>query len=116
MPGGVADMVANVAPNPLDLQFCTLGYQHSEQCAARVARADHAMELVHQALETVFALQRDRTARYEQMDLFSLGTDDELITFWWGVHRACGVEYRRHLSIFWTRCPHGKLHGRGNEP
>ncbi|WP_442247228.1 hypothetical protein ACS0OQ_11165 [Stenotrophomonas riyadhensis] len=109
-------MSANVAPHPLDLEFCTLGYQHGDQCAARVARADHAMELVHQALETVFALKRNRVARFEQMDLFSQASDDELIAFWWGVHRACGVEFRRLLNIFWTRCPHKSSHGRGNEP
>lgn len=109
-------MSANCAPHPLGLQFCTLAYQHSEQCAARVQRADDAMELVHQALETVFALKRNRVARFDQMDLFSPGADDDLIAFWWGVHRACGVEFRRHLNIFWTRCPHKSSHGRGNGP
>lgn len=105
-----------MAADRLDLEFCTLRHQHGEQCASRVRRADDAMELVHQALETVFALKRDRVARFEQMDLFAQASDDELIAFWWGVHRACGVEFRRLLNIFWTRCPHKSSNGRGNEP
>lgn len=102
-----------IAPDLLDLEFCTAGYQHSEQCASRVRRADNAMALVHQALVTVSALERYRVTRFEQMDIFSPPANEELIAFWWGVHRACGVEYRRMIRIFWTRCPH---HGRGNEP
>jgi len=96
---------------------CTFGYQHQGRCSQRVRRADNAMQLCHQAGETVRALEKTRARRFEQLDLLSPAADEELISFWWSVHRACGVEYRRMARIFWTRCPHGNSPGgQGNEP
>jgi len=101
----------------LDLPFCTWAHQHSAECADRVRRAHHAMELVHQALVTVEELKKNRVPRFAQLDLLAPAADEEMIAFWWSVYRACGVEFRRMERIFWKRCKHGKTQaGQGNGP
>jgi len=97
--------------------YCTFGHQHSAACIERVRRADLAMQLCHHAGETARALEKKRAPRFAQLDLLALPVDQDVIDFWWSVHRACGVEYRRMSRIFWTRCPHGPTRsGQGNEP
>lgn len=108
----VADLTSDFPgySSDLNLPFCTLGEgsQHSPACHRRVVMANHAMELCHQAVVTLDALKRSHVARYEQLDLLSEPVSDELIAVWWGVHRACGQEYRRLVALFWKRCPHGQ--------
>lgn len=76
--------------------------EHEGACSLRVGRINAVGELVGQALDRAMLLERG--VRLD--DLFAdRGMPGEL-EFWWGVHRACGDEYRRLERQFWWRCPH----------
>lgn len=79
---------------------------HQGPCTSRALRADHAMQLCAQAGQTVRALEATARRSADQLDLFEPVPDAELIAFWWGVHAACGREYRRLSGLFWGRCKH----------
>jgi len=79
---------------------------HEGACSVRAARANHAAELCHEAVEAVRELERQQRAQSDALDLFAPPVDPDAIDFWWGVHRACGDEYRRLSRLFWTRCHH----------
>lgn len=76
--------------------------EHQGACTHRAERVEFISELVHQALERANALERAERS----CDLFApVGLPGER-QFWWGVHRACGIEYRRLERLFWRRCEH----------
>lgn len=85
---------------------CTYG-RHQGVCSRRAARASHALELCHQSLQVVQGLE-SQSVDADQLDLFQSAVSVEL-DFWWGVHAACGREFRRLDRVFWRACKHGRV-------
>lgn len=77
-------------------------FQHRGVCTRRAQRVSAIGDLVHVAFVRVRELERAACVS----DLFSDAVLPGEVDFWWGVHRACGDEYRRLERQFWQRCPH----------